>query len=108
MESRMPYTGSNAAAAAADTAARAHNALDTAVDKAAPAVNRIVEKAHAAIDRVAEKATPAAEALQSAVDQTKQKSTRMMEACAESVRAQPLISIGIAAVAGYLLGRLMR
>ena len=108
MESRMPYTGSNATNAAADTASLAHNALDTAVDKAAPAVNRMVEKAHAAIDRVAEKAAPAAEALQSAVDQTKQKSTRMMEACAESVRAQPLMSIGLAAAIGYVVGRLMR
>ena len=108
MESKMPYTGSNATAAAADVAARAHNALDTAVDKTTPTVNRMVEKAHATIDRVAEKAAPAAEALQSAVDQTKEKSTRMMEACAESVRAQPLMAIGIAAVVGYLAGRLMR
>ena len=90
MESKMPYTGSNATAAAADVASRAHNALDTAVDKTAPAVNRMVDKAHATID------------------QTKEKSTRMMEACAERVRAQPLMAIGIAAVVGYLAGRLMR
>jgi ElaB/YqjD/DUF883 family membrane-anchored ribosome-binding protein len=108
MESKMPYTGSNASAAAADVAARAHNALDTAVDKTAPAVNRIVEKAHATIDRVAEKAAPAAEALQSAVNQTRETSTRLMEGCANSVRAQPLVSIGLAAAIGYLVGRLMR
>lgn len=108
METRMPYTGSNAAAAASDAASRAHSALDTAVDKAAPAVNRIVDKAHATIDRVAESAVPAAEALQSAVKRTQEASTRMVEGCANSVRAQPLLSIGIAAAIGYLVGRLMR
>ena len=108
MESRMPYTGSNAASAASEAATRAHSALDTALDKAAPAVNRMVDKAHATIDRVAERAIPAAEAVQSAVNKTQETSTRMMEACATSVRAQPLVAVGVAAALGYLVGRLTR
>jgi len=108
MESRMPYTGSNAANAAADAASRAHDALDTAVSKASPAVNKMVDKAHATIDRLAQSAVPAAEAVESAVKQTREKSTRMVEACAESVRAQPLLAIGLAAAIGYLAGRLTR
>ena len=108
MESKMPYPGSNAAALTSDAAARAHNALDTAVDKAAPAVNRMVDKAHATIDKVAQSAIPAAEAVHSAVNKTQETSTRMMEACASSVRAQPLVAIGVAAALGYLAGRLTR
>ncbi|MEP6678221.1 MAG: hypothetical protein ABJB78_02905 [Betaproteobacteria bacterium] len=109
MESRMPLPGSTpAAAAAGDVASRAHNALDSAVDKASPAVNRIVDKAHATIDRVAQSAVPAAEAVQSAVAKTQEKSTQMMEACASKVREQPLVAIGVAAAVGYIMGRLMR
>ena len=109
MDTRMPLSGSNSTAAtSADVAARAHNTLDTAVDKAAPTVNRMVDKAHATIDRVAAAATPAAEAVQSAVQKTSDQSARLMESCANSVRAQPLAAIGIAAAVGYLAGRLMR
>ncbi len=113
MESRMPYSGTdNPAAAAGEAAARAHNALDTAVDKAAPAVNRFVDKAvdkaHSTIDRVAQSAIPAAEAVQSAVSRTQDASARMMDACAVKVREQPLAAIGVAAAIGYIVGRLTR
>jgi ElaB/YqjD/DUF883 family membrane-anchored ribosome-binding protein len=105
----MPSPGSNAAAAtAADLSARAHNSLDTAVDKVTPAVNRMVDKAHATIDRVAQAAVPAAEAVQTAVQKTTDQSARLMESATNSIRAQPLTAIGIAAAVGYLAGRLMR
>jgi ElaB/YqjD/DUF883 family membrane-anchored ribosome-binding protein len=108
MEPSMPLPGSNASATTAEAATRAHNALDTAVNKATPVVNRVVDKAHATIDRVAQSAAPAAEAVQAAVNKTQETSTRLMEACATSVRAQPLMSIAVAAAIGYFAGRLMR
>jgi len=105
----MPYTGSNNAGTfASETAARAHEALDTAVDKASPTVNRMVDKAHATIDRVAQTAVPAAEAVQSAVNRTTAATSRFADACADNVRAQPLASLAIAAAVGYIAGRVMR
>ena len=100
--------GSNAAATANDAATRAHQALDSAVDRAAPAVNRMVDKAHATIDRVAQRAAPAAEAMQSALHKTTDQSARLVEAAQSSIRAQPMTALAAAAVIGYLMGRLMR
>ena len=87
---------------------RAHDALDTAVDKVMPAVNRIVDKAHATIDRVAENAGPAAESMQNAVQRASDTSTKLVEACANSVRAKPLRAVISAVVLGYIVGKLMR
>jgi ElaB/YqjD/DUF883 family membrane-anchored ribosome-binding protein len=88
-------------------ASRAHEALDTAVDKVAPTVNRVVDKAHETIDRVADRAAPAAESARAAMQQASDRTVRLADACANSVRAQPLVWVGSALAVGYVLGRLM-
>jgi ElaB/YqjD/DUF883 family membrane-anchored ribosome-binding protein len=106
MESRTMNPGMGATAAGAAT--RAHDALDTAVDKVSPAVNRMVDKAHETIDRLAQTAGPAAESMQSAVRQAGDTSVRLAEAAANSIRAKPLAYVASAIAVGYVIGRLMR
>jgi ElaB/YqjD/DUF883 family membrane-anchored ribosome-binding protein len=89
-------------------AGRAHNALDSTVEKVAPTVNRMVDKAHEAIDRVADRAAPAAENLEAAVRGASHKTVRLAEACSNSIREKPLAAVGTALAIGYLLGRLSR
>jgi ElaB/YqjD/DUF883 family membrane-anchored ribosome-binding protein len=88
-------------------ASRAHEALDTAVERIAPSMNRVVDKAHEAIDRVADRAAPAAESVGAAMRQASDGTVRLGEACANSIRAQPLLAVGSALAVGYVLGRLM-
>ena len=88
-------------------ASRAHEALDTAVDKVAPSVNRMVGKAHETIDRLADRAAPAADSVGAAMREASDRTVRLGEACANSVRAQPLLAVGSALAIGYVLGRLM-
>ena len=103
-----PTFNSDLTSTPAAAATRAHDALDTAVDKVTPAVNRMVDKAHATIDRVAQSAAPAAESVQAAVQKASDTSLRLADACASSVRARPLVAIASAVALGYVLGRVMR
>jgi ElaB/YqjD/DUF883 family membrane-anchored ribosome-binding protein len=103
-----PSFNSDMNTTAAGVATRAHDALDSAIDKAAPAVNRMVDKAHATIDRVAQSAVPAAEKVQSAMHKANDTSVKLAEACATSVRERPLTALASAAAIGYILGRVMR
>jgi ElaB/YqjD/DUF883 family membrane-anchored ribosome-binding protein len=100
-------TSSGPGTTAGGMASRAHEALDTAVEKVAPTVNRVVDKAHETIDRVADRAGPAAESARAAMQQATDRTTRLAEACQNSIRAQPLAWVGGALAAGYVLGRLM-
>jgi ElaB/YqjD/DUF883 family membrane-anchored ribosome-binding protein len=87
-------------------AGRAHGALDTAVEKVAPSVNRMVSKAHEAIDRVADRAGPAAESVDTAVRDAADSTARLAESFSETIRRQPLAAVGLALAFGYLLGRM--
>jgi ElaB/YqjD/DUF883 family membrane-anchored ribosome-binding protein len=108
METRPNPEGATAAAAVGQAATRAHHALDAAVDRVTPTVNRMVDKAHDAIERVAERATPAAENVETTVKSAADRTLRLAEACDESIRRRPLAAVAGALAVGYLLGRLHR
>lgn len=98
METRM------ANADVTSSAARAHEMLDSTVDKVQPAVNRMVDRAHETIDRIA----PAAATVQAAMHQATDQSVRLAEAAANTIRAKPWAAIASAAAIGYILGRITR
>lgn len=91
-----------------DVAGRAHQAVDQAADKAAPALERAQAAAHRTIDKVADKASPAAEWAAENSRMLVNRSTELAGACGNYVRERPLASIAGALAAGYLLGRVMR
>jgi ElaB protein len=98
MEARM------ANADVTSSAARAHEMIDSTVEKVQPAMNRMVGKAHETIDRIA----PAAASMQAAMHQATDQSVRLAEAAANTIRAKPWTALASAAAVGYILGRLMR
>jgi ElaB/YqjD/DUF883 family membrane-anchored ribosome-binding protein len=84
----------------------------------APTLDSMVQGAHDAVDRVAEKAGPAverlragvhgaAEAMQVRADHLAALSDEWMEACRSSVRQHPLAAVALAVVAGVAVGRLL-
>ena len=85
----------------------AHNTIDKVSDAARPAVDRLASGAHQAVDKVADVANQAAESLGVKAGQLKEAQARLMEDVGGYVRANPLTSLGIAVVAGFLLSRLL-
>lgn len=85
----------------------AHNAIDKVSDAARPMVDRLASGAHQTVDKLAGVATQAAETLGVKGEQLKNFQTQAMEQCRGYVRENPVVSLGIAIAAGYLLSRLL-
>ena len=91
---------------------QAHLAVDSAAakatEKAAPAIDRAAQAAHQTIDKVAQAAAPAADWVNQNAEQLKQQQEALLEGCRSYVRDRPLVAVGVAVAAGYLIGRLAR
>ena len=94
--------------AVGNAAAGAHDVVDRAAQKAAPAIDRVANAAHRTIDKAAEAATPAAQWVGDQGSKLANTSTDLAEACSTQIRAQPLVAVGGALVLGYIFGKLMR
>jgi ElaB/YqjD/DUF883 family membrane-anchored ribosome-binding protein len=93
-------------------ASQAHLAVDTAAakatEKAAPAIDRAAQAAHQTVDKVAQAAGPAADWINQNAEQLKQQQQALLDGCRSYVRDRPLVAVGVALGAGYLIGRLAR
>jgi ElaB/YqjD/DUF883 family membrane-anchored ribosome-binding protein len=91
---------------------QAHQAVDdaatTVADKAGPAIDRVAQAAHQTVDRVAQAAAPAADWINQSAEQLKAQQQELVDSCRSYVRERPLVAVGIAVGAGYLIGRLAR
>lgn len=87
--------------------AGAHKAIDKVSDAARPAVDRMASGAHQAVDKAAAVAHQAADTLGTKGNEIKKAQTRLVSECGGYVRANPIASLGLAAAAGFLLGRLL-
>jgi ElaB/YqjD/DUF883 family membrane-anchored ribosome-binding protein len=93
-------------------ASQAHLAVDStaakATERAAPAIDRAAQVAHQTVDKVAQAAAPAADWINQNAEQLKQQQEALLEDCRGYVRDRPLVAVGVALAAGYLVGRLSR
>jgi ElaB/YqjD/DUF883 family membrane-anchored ribosome-binding protein len=100
---------SNAGHQSVDTAAeRAHRAVDSARQKAAPALQRAAGAAHRTIDKVSAAATPAAQWISDSGKQLGTRSTQLADACSDRVRARPIVSVAAALAIGYFVGKFLQ
>jgi ElaB/YqjD/DUF883 family membrane-anchored ribosome-binding protein len=81
--------------------------IDKVSDAAHPAVERLASGAHQAVDKIADVAGQAAETLGVKGEQLKNAQVQAMEQCRGYVRDHPVLSLGIAVAAGFLLSRLL-
>lgn len=96
---------------ASSSAHTAVNSIAGAADKAArtakPAIDRVAAMAHHAVDKAADVAAPTAGWL---VEQGETLNTTQKKLVADTcgyISANPLKAVGIAAVAGFVLGRII-
>jgi ElaB/YqjD/DUF883 family membrane-anchored ribosome-binding protein len=84
------------------------NAADVAVRKAQPAIEKAAAMAHQAVDKVAGAAGPTADWLAEQGESLNDTQKQLMKDACGYVSANPLKSVGIAVLAGFLLSRVMR
>lgn len=71
-------------------------------------VNRFAATAHQAVDRVAQGADSALRSLRSSSEEWKATGDQSLDRLNAYVREKPLMALGVAVAAGFLLSRLMR
>ena len=101
-------TNSGTGTRVAGMAERAHGLVDQAKSGAAAKADAAASAAHRRIDQAASTAAAATDwASQKVGDYTRAPQAALESAC-ETIRARPLVSVGIALAAGYILGRIAR
>ena len=102
---RVLSKASSSAHAAVDSIAEA---ADDAAGKAKPAIDRAAAIAHQAVDKAAGAAAPTAGWLTEQGENLTATQKRLVADTSSYVSANPLKALGIAAVAGFLLSRILR
>lgn len=87
---------------------RAHGAVDRVAQSAHQAVDRIASKAGPTMDRMRSTASNAADSVQARMEDFSEIQEQWTESMRDQVRAHPLAVVGLAVLAGMLLGRLSR
>lgn len=107
-------SGSGADSTLNKASSGAHSAVDRAAEmaddaarRAKPAIDRVVGYAHQAVDRAAGAAAPAAEWLDEHGHDLRASQEKLIAATGDYVKENPWKSVGIAVVAGILLGRIV-
>ena len=107
-EGKIGQTAGSAHAALDSAISSANSAIDDVADKVKPMLGRVAESAHHAVDRAASLAEAPAEWLSRKGDDLKHTQEKALTDAREYVLANPLKAVGIALVAGVLIGRIMR
>ena len=85
----------------------ASDTTNTVADVAGPTVDRLASGAHRVVDQMADVAAQAAEALDAKGGELKNLQVQWLEKSRVYVRDNPVKSLGIAIVSGFLLSRLL-
>jgi ElaB/YqjD/DUF883 family membrane-anchored ribosome-binding protein len=96
----------SAKSAANENSMKAHETIDRTSESIQPAVDQSATAAHRAVDRMSEKATQARQMFSERFDQMKGHQEKWADDARVRVRANPMMAVGIAMAAGFLLPRL--
>lgn len=83
-------------------------AADEAARKAIPAIDRVAAYAHRTVDKAVTGATPAAEWLDEQATAFNVTQKKLVSSTRDYVAANPLVSLGMAIAAGFLISRIVR
>ena len=84
------------------------DAADSAARKAKPAIDQVAAMAHQVVDKAAASAAPAAEWLGEQGETLKATQKRLVTDTSAYISANPLMSVGLAVLAGFLISRMIR
>lgn len=87
---------------------RMATAADEVTRKAIPAIDRAAEYAHRTVDKAVTGVTPAAEWIEEQTDAFTAAQQKLVRSTRSYVTANPLVSLGMAIAAGFLVSRILR
>ncbi|MRX07330.1 hypothetical protein GJ697_05725 [Pseudoduganella sp. FT25W] len=90
-----------------DLRADAHAAIDKVADKVPPATDRLATQAHTGVDKVADTVESTSDTLAARGKQVVESYKNFAESSRNHVRASPVISVLVAAAAGYGISKLL-
>lgn len=90
-----------------DLRADAHATIDKVAEKVPPATDRLASQAHDGVDKVADGVETASERLAARGKQVVETYKNLSESSRNHVRANPVISVLVAAAAGYGISKLL-
>ena len=91
-----------------DAGDRAQDYLDRASQTASDRMDRVADTARRGVDTATDTAKAGLDWASDQASMLRDRNTALVNAVTDTVSARPLMAIGIAAAAGYLLGRIMR
>ena len=91
-----------------DAGDRAQDYLDRASETASDRMDRVADSARRGIDTATETAKAGLDWASDRASMLRERNSALVNAVTDTVSARPLVAIGIAAAAGYLLGRILR
>ena len=91
-----------------DAGDRAQDYLDRASQTASDRMDRVADTARRGVTTAADTAKAGLDWASDQASMLRDRNTALVNAVTDTVSARPLMAIGIAAAAGYLLGRIMR
>lgn len=99
---------SSAASGAHRLVDKAANVAEDTARKAAPAIDRAAELSHRAVDSAAAAVAPAANWLSEQAAALNAKQKELVSNARDYVAANPLMALGIAIAAGFMISRIVR
>lgn len=97
------------------TTAGVHSAVDSVADaadsaarKAKPAIDQVAAMAHQAVDRAAASAAPAVDWIGEQGESLNAAQKKLVTDTSAYIAANPLMSVGMAVLAGFLISRMTR
>ena len=91
-----------------DAGERAQDYLDRASQAASERMDRVADTARRGVDSATDAAKAGLDWASDRASMLRDRNSALVNAVTDTVSARPLVAIGIAAAAGYLLGRIMR
>lgn len=83
-------------------------AADSAARKAKPAIDQVANLAHQAVDKVAATAAPTVDWIGEQGQHLNATQKKLVSDTCAYISANPLMSVGVAALAGFLISRMVR
>lgn len=102
------FPPSDGGSASGNATASVHSAIDEAARYAQPAIDRAAAMAHQATDKVSSAGGESADWVNERSEQLLLTQKKVVEDTCKYISANPLKSIGIALVAGFLISRIAR
>ncbi|TFW16288.1 hypothetical protein [Duganella callida] len=90
-----------------DLRADAHATIDKVAEKVPPATDRLAAQAHTGVDKVADGVESTSERLAARGKQALETYKNFTESSRNQVRAKPMLSVLVAAAAGYGISKLL-